>query len=64
MRHWTGGNNKFIGVTFVMVGYFRKTLSIVRRGTLADELNACVRNSFIQQSFRSLTLKNKHVSLL
>ena len=35
------------GVTFVMVGDFRQTLPIIRRGTRADQVRSCVKSSYL-----------------
>jgi len=45
------------GVTLFMAGDFRQILPVVQRGTKADELDACVRSSFLQRYVQNLQLK-------
>ena len=45
------GNKKLMGgVTFVMAGDFRQTLPIVDRGTRANEIDACIKESILWQN--------------
>ena len=44
------------GVTFVMAGDFRQTLSVVPRGTRADEMQASVKSSYLWRHFTKLSL--------
>ncbi|UYV71113.1 hypothetical protein LAZ67_8001784, partial [Cordylochernes scorpioides] len=44
------------GVTFLFVGDFRQTLSVIPKGTRADEVNACLKRSHIWSSIVKLSL--------
>ena len=43
-------------VTFTMAGDFRQTLPVVSRGTRADEMQACVKSSYLWRHFTKLSL--------
>lgn len=50
-----GQNNKLMGgVTFLLSGDFRHTLSVISRATAEDESNAGLKNSYI---FKDLNFK-------
>ena len=40
-------NLRMVGITFLFSGDFRQTLPLVVRGTIADELNASLKQSYI-----------------
>ena len=44
------------GITVVLAGDFRQILPVIVRGTKADEINACLKKSYIWQSVRRLSL--------
>ncbi|GFW10000.1 ATP-dependent DNA helicase [Trichonephila clavipes] len=44
------------GATVVLAGDFRQTLPIVTRGTLADQINACLKNSYLWQHVEKFSL--------
>ncbi|XP_068220018.1 uncharacterized protein [Palaemon carinicauda] len=50
-------NNKFqmVAVTVLLAGDFQQTLPVIPRSTIADELNACLKASFLW-SVKALTL--------
>ena len=50
-------NDKIMGgITIVLAGDFRQVLSVVQRGTRADEVNACIKYSSIWSKVEKLTL--------
>ena len=51
-------NNKSLmgGVTVLLAGDFRQTLPVIPRSTGADELNACLKASYLWRSVRTLKL--------
>lgn len=52
------GNNNIMGNCVVLLsGDFRQTLPVVTRGTPADELNACLKSSYLWEQIIKLTLK-------
>ena len=51
-----GNNTIFGGVTLVIAGDFRQTLPVIPRSTPADELNACLKASYLWQHVEKLTL--------
>lgn len=52
------GNNNIMGNCVVLLsGDFRQTLPVVTRGTPADELNACLKSSYLWERIIKLTLK-------
>ncbi|XP_075158174.1 uncharacterized protein LOC142231451 [Haematobia irritans] len=58
-------NGKFFGgALLLLAGDFRQTLPVVPRSTPADELNACLKSSFLWRHVKSLQLKtNMRVQL-
>ena len=44
------------GITMVIAGDFRQTLPVIPRSTPADELNACLKASYLWRSVQTLTL--------
>ncbi|XP_044594412.1 uncharacterized protein LOC123271894 [Cotesia glomerata] len=44
------------GITLVLAGDFRQTLPVVKRGTRADEVNACLKSSNLWPKFDQLSL--------
>ncbi|GFX12247.1 ATP-dependent DNA helicase [Trichonephila clavipes] len=44
------------GATVVLAGDFRQTLSIVKRGTPADQINACLKNSYLWHHVEKFSL--------
>lgn len=44
------------GVTLVFAGDFRQTLPIVPRGTRADQMNACLKNSYLWHHIKTMSL--------
>lgn len=59
-------SNNFImgGVTVLLAGDFRQTLPVIPRGTRADEVNACLKSSYLWQVTRKVSLhKNMRVHL-
>lgn len=49
------GNNKFFGGTVLLLsGDFRQTLSVIPHSTFADEINACLKHSFLWTSVETL----------
>lgn len=45
------------GMTVLLAGDFRQTLPVVPRGTRADEVNACIKSSFLWSCIRTLQLR-------
>ncbi|XP_067949786.1 ATP-dependent DNA helicase pif1-like [Watersipora subatra] len=42
-------NNRLLGgVTLLLLGDFRQTLPVIKRGTAIDGINACIKSSFLQ----------------
>ena len=59
------GNNVLMGgVTLVMAGDFRQTLPVIRRGTRADQVSACVKSSYLWQHVTTLSLSTNIRALL
>lgn len=59
-------NNYVMGNTLlVLAGDFRQTLPVIPRGTPADEINACLKSSYLWKYVKSIQLKtNMRVQLL
>jgi ATP-dependent DNA helicase PIF1 len=52
------GNGKHMGgVLLLLAGDFRQTLPVVPRGTMADEINACLKSSYLWRHVMTLGLK-------
>ncbi|CAF1264648.1 unnamed protein product [Didymodactylos carnosus] len=52
------GNGKFIGgVVVLLAGDFRQTLPVIPKGTMADELKACLKASYLWRHVLKLGLK-------
>ena len=49
-------NDKMGGVTMVLAGDFRQTLPVIPRGTRADEMQACIKSSYIWNCIERLGL--------
>ncbi|XP_050064351.1 ATP-dependent DNA helicase pif1-like [Aphis gossypii] len=50
-------NNKLLGGAILLLsGDFRQTLSVIHRSTFADEINACLKQSFLWRSVETLRL--------
>lgn len=50
-------NTKLMGgVLLILSGDFRQTLPVIPKGTPADEINACLKNSFIWQHIKKVSL--------
>lgn len=59
-------SNKLLmgGIVVVLAGDFRQTLPVIPRSTMADELNACLKASYIWTHVKKLTLtRNMRVHL-
>lgn len=53
------------GVVILLAGDFRQTLPVIQRSTPADELNACLKYSFLWKYVKKITLStNMRVNLL
>jgi len=51
-------NNRLMGgITLLLSGDFRQTLPVIPRGTPADEINACLKSSFLWPSVEKLHLQ-------
>ena len=51
-------NNQLMGgVSVVLLGDFRQALSVIVRGTRADEINACIKSSYLWGVVQVLQLK-------
>ncbi|XP_067951816.1 ATP-dependent DNA helicase pif1-like [Watersipora subatra] len=58
-------NRLFGGVTLLLSGDFRQTLPVIQRGTPADEINACIKASFLWPSVVQLHLpRNMRAAIL
>jgi ATP-dependent DNA helicase PIF1 len=44
------------GVTDLFVGDFRQTLPVIPRGTRADEVNSCLKRSYVWSKIQKLSL--------
>ena len=52
-------NNFIMGkVIVILAGDFRQTLPIISRGTPADQIHACLKNSYLWKHVKIITLKN------
>ena len=49
-------NRPMGGITVLLSGDFRQTLPIITRGTRADEINACIKSSYLWSKFQRLSL--------
>lgn len=49
-------NNIFGGTMILLSGDFRQTLPVIPRGTVADELNACLKSSYLWRHVKTLKL--------
>ncbi|CAF4915242.1 unnamed protein product, partial [Rotaria sp. Silwood1] len=45
------------GVVVLLAGHFRQTLPVIPRGTIADELKACLKAFYLWEHVRKLKLK-------
>ncbi|XP_067950263.1 ATP-dependent DNA helicase PIF2-like [Watersipora subatra] len=58
-------NRLFGGVPLLLSGDFRQTLPVIQRGTPADEINACIKSSFLWPSVVQLHLtRNMRAAIL
>jgi hypothetical protein len=52
------GNGKIMGgVVLLLAGDFRQTLPVIPKGTMADELKACLKASYLWRHVHKLGLK-------
>ncbi|XP_060882071.1 ATP-dependent DNA helicase pif1-like [Metopolophium dirhodum] len=64
MQDLRGNQNIFGGALILLSGDFRQTLSVIPRTTPADEINACLKSSFMWRYVRKFTLNiNMRVQL-
>ncbi|KAF0712062.1 ATP-dependent DNA helicase PIF1-like, partial [Aphis craccivora] len=64
MQDLHGNRNIFGGALILLSGDFRQTLPVILRSIPADEINACLKSSFMWRNVRKLTLNiNMHVQL-
>ncbi|GFT69120.1 ATP-dependent DNA helicase [Trichonephila clavipes] len=59
-----GSSSIMGGATVVLIGDFRQTLPIVTRGTPADQINACLKNSYLWhhgEKFSLTTNRRSHI---
>ncbi|CAK1553940.1 unnamed protein product [Leptosia nina] len=56
MQDLNSNNKYFGGTTLLLSGDFRQTLPVIPRSTFADEINACLKQSFLWQSVETLRL--------
>jgi len=65
LRDLRKGDQLMGGIPLLLSGDFRQTLPVIPRGTLADELNACLKSSYLWRHIKVLHLQtNIHVRLL
>lgn len=46
------------GILLVLAGDFRQTLPIIPKGTAADQIDACIKRSFLWSTVKTISLKN------
>jgi hypothetical protein len=64
LQDFRGNEQLFGGALILLSGDFRQTLPVLPRSTPADELNACLKSSFLWRHVQKLTLKtNMRVQL-
>jgi ATP-dependent DNA helicase PIF1 len=64
MQDLRGNQNIFDGALILLSGDFRQTFPVIPRSTPADEINACLKSSFVWRYVRKLTLNiNMRVQL-
>ncbi|XP_057664480.1 uncharacterized protein LOC130898900 [Diorhabda carinulata] len=56
MQDLNSNNRLFGGVILLLSGDFRQTLPVIPRSTFADEINACLKQSFLWRSVETLRL--------
>lgn len=56
LKDLRGNQELFGGVTILLSGDFRQTLPVIPRSTAADELNACLKASYLWRNITKLTL--------
>ncbi|GFV68058.1 ATP-dependent DNA helicase [Trichonephila clavipes] len=56
LQDFRGSSSIMGGATVVLAGDFRQTLPIVTRGTPADEINACLKNSYLWHHVEKFSL--------
>lgn len=56
MQELNGNNKLFGGALLLLAGDFRQTLPVIPRATIADEINACLKQSFLWRSVETLRL--------
>jgi PIF1 helicase. len=55
----------FEGATFLLPGDFRQTMTVIPRSTASDEINACLKSSYLGRNVKKLQLAtNMRVTLL
>ena len=65
LKDLRNNSRPFGGALILLSGDFRQTLPIISRGTPADELNACLKLSYLWRGIRKLTLHtNMRVHLM
>lgn len=64
MQDLNGNNKLFGGAILLLSGDFRQTLPVIPRSTYADEINACLKQSFLWRSVETVRLSiNMRVQL-
>ncbi|GFW87942.1 ATP-dependent DNA helicase [Trichonephila clavipes] len=56
MQDLNSNNKLFGGAILLLSGDFRQTLPVIPRSTFADEINACLKQSFLWRSVETLRL--------
>ncbi|XP_035205904.1 ATP-dependent DNA helicase PIF1-like [Stegodyphus dumicola] len=56
MKDLRRNNDRMGGVVMVLAGDFRQTLPVIPRGTRADEMQACIKSSYIWNGIQTLGL--------
>lgn len=64
MKDLRGDSRRFGGAMILLSGYFRQTLPLIPKSTAADEINACLKSSFLWRHVKKLKLTtNMRVAL-
>ncbi|XP_055907716.1 uncharacterized protein LOC129942691 [Eupeodes corollae] len=56
LKNFRADEGPMVGVVILFVGDFRQTFAVVPRGTKSDEINACLKSSFLWASDKLLRL--------
>ena len=56
MQDLNGNDKLFGGAILLLSGDFRQTLPVIPRSTYADEINACLKQSFLWRSVETVRL--------